>query len=199
MSSGISIHSPLAGRDHGHATVCADRNNFNPLAPRGARRLLARMICTSREFQSTRPSRGETGTMDSPVAYAADFNPLAPRGARLVDDPLNTMTAKFQSTRPSRGETRTRADWTMANSISIHSPLAGRDLLNQQVQTARGISIHSPLAGRDATKARWRRGGTAFQSTRPSRGETSQTTSTHSPRPISIHSPLAGRDLTRDT
>ena len=83
-SQKISIHSPLAGRDTArswlmtitrkhfnplaprgarHAAICSHPTavaHFNPLAPRGARRAAGRAVYTGLQFQSTRPSRGET-------------------------------------------------------------------------------------------------------------------------------------------
>ena len=57
------------------------------------------------------------------------------------------------------------------------------------------ISIHSPLAGRDPTGTIPGYEDIAFQSTRPSRGETNATAALSRMKQISIHSPLAGRDL----
>ena len=56
----------------------------------------------------------------------------------------------FQSTRPSRGETDDSLFGNIADKVSIHSPLAGRDTKSLKALT----------------------GTTWFQSTRPSRGET---------------------------
>ena len=125
----ISIHSPLAGRDQVYRSGNHQGRYFNPLAPRGARRGSAGTADPLNQFQSTRPSRGETF-----------FAPL-PR----------SMARVFQSTRPSRGETNVPTDVQNNLQISIHSPLAGRDL--------RFSSVTCPSS--------------AFQSTRPSRGETS--------------------------
>ena len=124
----ISIHSPLAGRD-----PCL--------------RLKMHGITI---FQSTRPSRGETDTPTFQTPGRTDFNPLAPRGARqkqpfcpLVDTHFNPLAPRgarpqgdpgpqglqgFQSTRPSRGETSSVVAYIKEIRISIHSPLAGRDL-----------------------------------------------------------------------
>ena len=55
--------------------------------------------------------------------------------------------------------------------ISIHAPLAGRDILSFAGVRRGRISIHAPLAGRDGHAARVRK-----------------------LRDISIHAPLAGRD-----
>ena len=145
---------------------------FNPRAPCGARRLfrLAREIsarisihaplagrdtttstaatsCWS--FQSTRPLRGATCTARIEIPAARDFNPRAPCGARP-----ETINAE-----------------TTDDTISIHAPLAGRDLRYDAPHLYWLISIHAPLAGRDNGIRRQGRG-----------------------RRISIHAPLAGRD-----
>ena len=125
----ISIHSPLAGRDRQQIRHRGTLQDFNPLAPRGARPTEATETPTPFSFQSTRPSRGETGgsgadkrhrrgfqsTRPSRGETAATpswrgwayFNPLAPRGARRALSPAVPDAKRFQSTRPSRGETGT--------------------------------------------------------------------------------------------
>ena len=125
---GISIHAPLAGRDV----------EINVHAPH------------SEQFQSTRPSRGATAWVDynvagicisihaplagrdhlqcRPLPAHRDFNPRAPRGARLTQSSAKSVTLTFQSTRPSRGATRSRTQYTDTGPISIHAPLAGRDM-----------------------------------------------------------------------
>ena len=108
-------------------SVTVYRFNFNPRAPRGARR---------------------TSTMGLP-SYG-HFNPRAPRGARpcilsslhigriiSIHAPLagrddisrfaGTIAPVFQSTRPSRGATTAGATSGKVQQISIHAPLAGRD------------------------------------------------------------------------
>ena len=80
--SWISIHSPLAGRDGSQILRGQGHHDFNPLAPRGARR--------------------GPPFLASIVSY---FNPLAPRGARRVTRYGLISSGVFQSTRPSRGET----------------------------------------------------------------------------------------------
>ena len=110
---------------------------------------------------------GQVGAIDS-----FDFNPLAPRGARRVWLREERRDQRFQSTRPSRGETRQAGQRDAKSPISIHSPLAGRDLGPHAVLPGGVISIHSPLAGRDATRYATFARSSRFQSTRPSRGET---------------------------
>ena len=99
--------------------------DFNPLAPRGARpfRISSWSVLTT--FQSTRPSRGETGQ----TALAA-------------------VDTAFQSTRPSRGETIVCPTKSDILKISSHSPLAGRD--NGGGWMLAGGRHFNPLAPRGA-------------------------------------------------
>ena len=134
------------------------------------------MICArliSKLFQSTRPSRGATGTSrlfwdDNDISIHA---PLA--GRDRLNHVVPPPTAYFNPRAP-RGARREEFDRLAAIvGISIHAPLAGRDALfcnfrpcswdfNPRaprgarrimdlllgLQTA-DISIHAPLAGRD--------------------------------------------------
>ena len=107
--------------------------------------------------------------------------------------------------------------------ISIHAPLAGRDLfpLCQTIlvcyfnprapcgarpsppagpQTfSAPISIHAPLAGRDLLYPDAKDTKSLFQSTRPLRGATLHGRLLPRTLVISIHAPLAGRDGRADT
>ena len=80
--------------------------------------------------------------------------------------------AEFQSTRPLRGATRLRAYYAATFPISIHAPLAGRDVIFT------GLLV--PM--------------NRFQSTRPLRGATRGCAEMDCSTVISIHAPLAGRD-----
>ena len=55
----------------------------------------------------------------------------------------------FQSTRPLRGGTEHAIDFRVIMIISIHPPLAGRDIGDSLFAKYYRISIHPPLAGRD--------------------------------------------------
>ena len=102
-------------------------------------------------FQSPRPLRGAT-------------NPIRWRGFGIDE---------FQSTRPLRGATALHArQQGTAVPISIHAPLAGRDLVIGLLHKIRKISIHAPLAGRDGKMRRDKITTKRFQSTRPLRGAT---------------------------
>ena len=61
--------------------------NFNPLAPRGARRELVQINNEIQIFQSTSSSRSQTQAVTSGAISFGNFNPLAPRGARQTLTP----------------------------------------------------------------------------------------------------------------
>ena len=100
-------------------------------------------------FQSTRPLRGATSFIFETPAFP-----------------------RFQSTRPLRGATKGGGVELPLRGISIHAPLAGRDVAVGHGGGGGGISIHAPLAGRDAMDSTSISVTFAFQSTRPLRGAT---------------------------
>ena len=123
--------------------------DFNPPAPCGTGRESSEEYWRRCVFQSTRPLRDGT----------------------KVDDPL-IIKEEFQSTRPLRDGTDANVKAFVQGIISIHPPLAGRDILRTACVrlhrnfnppapcgtglgalalglTAVKISIHPPLAGRD--------------------------------------------------
>ena len=102
----ISIHPPLAGRDR-TTQSCA--------------RLLYR-------FKSTRPLRGGTVHL-APGAPPKKFQSTRPLRGGTLKSRFSKPTTRFQSTRPLRGGTLYNGSITTYNGISIHPPLAGRDIL----------------------------------------------------------------------
>ena len=79
----ISIHSPLAGRDREHREQFSAGSDFNPLAPRGARRcVVLRTFFLKRHFNPLAPRGARHEYPGSASGPPNDFNPLAPRGAR---------------------------------------------------------------------------------------------------------------------
>ena len=56
--------------------------------------------------------------------------------------------------------------------ISIHTPLAGSDLVKARTRNFNQISIHTPLAGSDRWTISKNRSANIFQSTLPLRGVT---------------------------
>ena len=123
----ISIHAPLVGRDQRRSIGRSKPMNFNPRAPRGARR--------------------DHGCA---LSHGADFNPRAPRGARRVGLAGEIDAPVFQSTRPSWGATQRDRRLCAVLGISIHAPLVGRDTPNSGIY--RHFSNFNPRArvGRDA-------------------------------------------------
>ena len=145
---------------------------FNPPAPCGTGRRASRNWDSAPIFQSTRPLRDGTmwaGLLTITLFIFQSTRPL--RDGTDMDSALRHF-CQFQSTRPLRDGTDIRA-WQLSEEvISIHPPLAGRDLIpGGQVSTRSNfnppapcgtgrshksafvkdlhISIHPPLAGRD--------------------------------------------------
>ena len=103
----ISIHAPLTGCDlwcwrHSYKQI-----NFNPRTPYGMRQMQDGMIHLLSLFQSTHPLRDATF---------------------ILLDKLEQMDI-FQSTHPLRDATASISCCLAINSISIHAPLTGCDVL----------------------------------------------------------------------
>ena len=125
------------------------------------------------QYQSTRPTRGETLiaraligepviSIHSPRTGRDERGPIAmlpphiisihsPRTGRDSSASRKRSCLLFQSTRPARGETNPNCGFVLMDKL---------------------ISIHSPRTGRDASRPPPRRPHSPFQSTRPARGET---------------------------
>ena len=127
--NGISIHSPLAGRDIQFSVPFRHRYHFNPLAPRGARPLLMRDL-----------ERQESISIHSPLAGRDTRAPI-----------LTPEELEFQSTRPSRGETKESSDYSVRGTFQSTRPSRGETKKTVAKKGPEWISIHSPLAGRDLT------------------------------------------------
>ena len=56
--------------------------------------------------------------------------------------------------------------------ISIHAPIVGCDIVEDEPLTVRLISIHAPIVGCDTKKLKTTNRNTKFQSTHPSWGAT---------------------------
>ena len=122
-------------------------------------------------FQSTRPSRGAT------------------RG-----DETEPVEIGFQSTRPSRGAKANQYFSSCLCDISIHTPLAGRDVISGIFAAAwSNFNPHAPRGARPGLDTLFVV-IIQFQSTRPSRGATRNQSFVFLNKQISIHTPLAGRD-----
>ena len=123
---------------------------FNPRAPRGARRHIRLVSACAGLFQSTCPARGTTRRGLALGIHTVDFNPRAPRGARLPRPQSSVGSAVFQSTCPARGTTHGSVLKNHGADISIHVPREGHDLRQERGRGHRsGISIHVPREGHD--------------------------------------------------
>ena len=168
----ISTHSPRVGRTSGQTTKARDFSNFNSLAPRGANLydvIIADLFANfnslaprganppdgggffnSKEFQLTRPARGEPH-------YALDHKRIY----------------RFQLTRPARGEPFGAIAWFKHGEISTHSPRAGRtEEMGRMSQRDVEISTHSPRAGRTNFRFRWTAWARYFNSLAPRGADT---------------------------
>ena len=123
---------------------------------------------------------------------------------------------KFLLTRPLRDVTAADCTTLVGYGISTHTPLTGRDIMQQKPQDLKPISTHTPLTGRDhltflcsvvifiSTHTPLtgrdkivfsrRKIQSKFLLTRPLRDVTSETNEETAPTDISTHTPLTGRD-----
>ena len=152
MHKWISIHPPLAGRDLAFEII--------PLV--------------TLEFQSTRPSRGETLFSISLSPSAFNFNPPAPRGAR-----------------PASQADMLAEDWD----FNPPAPRGARPRKIQKLYVTTIISIHPPLAGRDLSHFHKKTPKKYFNPPAPRGARPPDLTQLYNCLKISIHPPLAGRDL----
>ena len=147
--------------------------DFNPLAPCGARRKLFLGKAGFFAFQSSRPVRGETTPPGPMRTCRSNFNPLAPCGARR----------------------HSRRRWGHSGYFNPLAPCGARQIWDSRYNNMSYISILSPRAGRDGHPVARGLAERKFQSSRPVRGETRGTRKRHpGGSRISILSPRAGRD-----
>ena len=126
-TGGISIHAPRVGSDWVDPGVDILGTDFNPRSPCGERPI-------SRALS----------------VFGVDFNPRSPCGERPAwyGNTGNSSWA-FQSTLPVWGATGRDAQTAQAESISIHAPRVGSDVLLGPGQAGVEISIHAPRVGSD--------------------------------------------------
>ena len=143
---------PLRGATRARSRRCRPCFYFNPHSPCGERRARKRSPRSFIEFQSTLPLRGATfftgssfGGMlfqstlplrGATVLHAlhvrprSDFNPHSPCGERpWFSAWMVNVFSSFQSTLPLRGATAEDRGAQPQGLISIHTPLAGSDMV----------------------------------------------------------------------
>jgi len=123
----ISIHAPRVGRDPCDIRYSKGIFNFNPRAPRGARRVNHRFYPEFQPISIHAPRVGRDVGTGHIRAIPNYFNPRAPRGARLHFLAVISFQHRFQSTRPAWGATRQELVCRWSRWISIHAPRVGRD------------------------------------------------------------------------
>ena len=213
----ISIHAPLAGRDAIFRSQIG-RLSISIHAPLAGR---DRYVCQANRleelFQSTRPLRGATGGQPIQGFPALYFNPRAPCGARPIHKSASADATDFNPRAPCGARLLCAVPLCCTRYISIHAPLAGRDVgpvsgagdgHNFNPRAPCGARrVHNylavwlqkfqstrPLRGATFTQAALAGDALKFQSTRPLRGATATRFPAFGANGISIHAPLAGRD-----
>ena len=83
--------APRGARQMRNYLVRAAYRYFNPLAPRGARPVVECDNTYKALFQSTSSSRSQTYNQVSYCVDKINFNPLAPRGARQQNRPISVL------------------------------------------------------------------------------------------------------------
>ena len=168
----ISIHAPRVGRDYVYVTQEIQRDDFNPRAPCGARRLQrwgrplwwdfnprapcgARLACAGRKYRrggnfNPRAPCGARQPRWNIDAYIHGISIHAPRVGRDHPELLGEHRPTISIHAPRVGRDYT-ASWMglAANKISIHAPRVGRDVFIRASRTSAAISIHAPRVGRD--------------------------------------------------
>ena len=125
--TGISIHAPLAGRDHCRRS-CWGYTAISIHAPLAGRDVEPPLHHEPRgEISIHAPLAGRDRIHHAGGGSGFYFNPRAPCGARH----------------------HRVAVLAQRDDISIHAPLAGRDTVMLPLHHPAKISIHAPLAGRD--------------------------------------------------
>ena len=127
-------------------------------------------------FQSTRPMRGATLRRTSTAMTSLDFNPRAPCGARL------RLFGR---------------EMVIYNDFNPRAPCGARLWVSPLCFWHLLISIHAPHAGRDFLRSTAIRSIWLFQSTRPMRGATSQTTDSNHDFIFQSTRPMRGATLRR--
>ena len=131
----ISIHPPLAGRDPLHRNALRPIRDFNPPAPCGAGPLRVDRVLDPVAISIHPPLAGRDAPGITKRFIRTDFNPPAPCGAGRDMEDRDAMIANFNPPAPC-GAGRLSDVAQSENCISIHPPLAGRDLRPRSTSSA---------------------------------------------------------------
>ena len=185
---------PREGHDISVNRSLNQRDNFNPRAPRGARRNHCHTQHAYQRFQSTCPARGTTIYRKGVSNLKANFNPRAPRGARLLRPLKAFLATRFQSTCPARGTTPTCPSRPFTRIFQSTCPARGTTPTIPAATLPIAISIHVPREGHDYSFILNAFVEPIFQSTCPARGTTKSLSYSARLSAISIHVPREGHD-----
>ena len=116
------------------------------MRPRGARRQRLAVAHLYRLFQSTRPRRGATLSMDDDTASLVISIHAPTRGATNNAD-VPSFDTVFQSTRPRGARRSFTRILARCVRISIHAPTQGATACEMSCQMDGAISIHAPTRG----------------------------------------------------
>ena len=132
----ISIHVPREGHDQSIPSAVPKYGDFNPRAPRGARRCLIR--CGS--------------------CRRGNFNPRAPRGARRLSPPCRPSSEGYFNPRAPRGARHAYAQMRLCTAADFNprAPRGARLVLVTKHYLEPDISIHVPREGHDRSGCRRR-------------------------------------------
>ena len=188
---------PLRGATVAQLVQFLPVSDFNPRAPCGARRSGWSWPPSSWYFNPRAPCGARRRLQSRATWWRTYFNPRAPCGARPPQPlPHPAPVRHFNPRAPCGARPGDHGGKERDHPISIHAPLAGRDLqravfrpavqhfnprapcgarlhLQLVIGPVSGISIHAPLAGRDPDGRLCPGRPKEFQSTRPLRGATS--------------------------
>ena len=122
------------------------------------------------KFQSTHPTRGcdSEGLHCSYLFFY--FNPRTPRGGATSPSARFSPHPYFNPRTPRGGATITRMIVDNLLSISIHAPHEGVRQFVNPVQVVKAISIHAPHEGVRRNRFQFFDSVAQFQSTHPTRG-----------------------------
>ena len=148
----ISIHALRKESDPGTLRLTKRSKNFNPHSPCGERPSPPAPSTRRANFNPHSPC-GERPCWNIRPNAGSYFNPHSPCEERLKPDLSVLKDMQFQSTLPLRGATSEAVRYELAKLISIHTPLAGSDILVLDFAVRADISIHTPLAGSDLLHA----------------------------------------------
>ena len=169
----ISTHTPLAGRDFADTQIVKIKKDFYSHAPCGARHAAAaNKTLQQRDFYSHAPcgARRTRTILAASIITISTHTPLAGR------DNVILLIAKkrlnFYSHAPCGARQFYEQKHLKNHNFYSHAPCGARRIHPTQKPVNLYISTHTPLAGRDRSRRGKRKHGRTFLLTRPLRGAT---------------------------